>query len=158
MFWTKWQASIPRSIGVRVTLRLAVYLQTVHLGDKPLETHDQHFFQLNICGLTSSLKRGWVCRLQSLVVLASPVILGYKSRATHDHILLSQIPDSPNLEGQFPVFISPSDRVAQLYPPALSSLFVLSYDSQGYGGGILTRLHTESTVGFLNQSIFCLRV
>jgi hypothetical protein len=32
--------------------------------------------------------------------------------------------------------------VAQLYPRALGSLFVASYDSQGYGGGILTRLHT----------------
>jgi hypothetical protein len=28
--------------------------------------------------------------------------------------------------------------VAQLYPPALGSLYVVSYDSQGYGGGILT--------------------
>jgi hypothetical protein len=27
--------------------------------------------------------------------------------------------DSPNLEGQVPVFISPRNRVAQLYPPAL---------------------------------------
>jgi hypothetical protein len=32
--------------------------------------------------------------------------------------------------------------VAQLYPRALGSLFIASYDSQGYGGGILTRLHT----------------
>jgi hypothetical protein len=31
--------------------------------------------------------------------------------------------------------------VAHLYPRALGSLFVASYDSQGYGGGILTRLH-----------------
>jgi hypothetical protein len=32
--------------------------------------------------------------------------------------------------------------VTQLYPRVLGSLFVASYDSQGYGGGILTRLHT----------------
>jgi hypothetical protein len=50
--------------------------------------------------------------------------------------------DSPNLEGQVPVFISPRNRVAQLYSRALGSLFIASYDSQGYGGGILTRLHT----------------
>jgi hypothetical protein len=62
---------------------------------------------------------------------------------TRDHILLSQIRDSPNLEGQVPVFISPRNRVAQLYPPALGSLFVASYDSQGYGGSIRTRLHAE---------------
>jgi hypothetical protein len=39
-----------------------------------------------------------------------------------------------------PVFISPRNRVAQLYPQALGSLFVASYDSQGCGGGIRTRL------------------
>jgi hypothetical protein len=50
--------------------------------------------------------------------------------------------DFPNLEGQVPVFISPRNRVAQLYPRALGSLFVASYDSQDYGGGILTRLNT----------------
>jgi hypothetical protein len=50
-------------------------------------------------------------------------------------VLLSQIQDSPSLEGQFPIFISPRNRVAQLYPQALNSLFVASNDSQGYGGG-----------------------
>jgi hypothetical protein len=35
-----------------------------------------------------------------------------------------------------------SDRVAQLYPQAPGSLFVAFYDSQDYGGGILTHLHT----------------
>jgi hypothetical protein len=35
--------------------------------------------------------------------------------------------------------------VARLYPRALGSLFVASYDSQDYGGGIRTRLHTYST-------------
>jgi hypothetical protein len=53
-----------------------------------------------------------------------------------DHTLLSQIRDFPNLEGQVPVFISPRNRVAQLYPQALGSLFVASYDSQDYGGSI----------------------
>jgi hypothetical protein len=33
--------------------------------------------------------------------------------------LLSQIRDSPNLKGQVPVFISPRNMVAQLYPQAL---------------------------------------
>jgi hypothetical protein len=37
--------------------------------------------------------------------------------------------DSPNLEGQVPVFISPRNKVAQLYPWALGSLYVVSYDS-----------------------------
>jgi hypothetical protein len=37
----------------------------------------------------------------------------------------------PQLGAQVPVFISPRNRVAQLYPRALGSLFVASYDSQG---------------------------
>jgi hypothetical protein len=37
-----------------------------------------------------------------------------------------------------------SDRLS--YPRALGSLYVASYDSQGSGGGILTRLHRECSV------------
>jgi hypothetical protein len=57
---------------------------------------------------------GRVCHLLLLLALASAVIL--ESHGTHDHILLSQIRDSPNLEGYVPVFISPRNSVAQLYP------------------------------------------
>jgi hypothetical protein len=39
--------------------------------------------------------------------------------------------------------------VAQFYPQALGSLFVASYDSLGYGGGIRPRLHT----GFLRVRV-----
>jgi hypothetical protein len=49
---------------------------------------------------------------------------------------------TPNLEDQVPVFISPRNRVAQLYSLAVGFLFVASYDSHGYGGGIRTLLHT----------------
>jgi hypothetical protein len=99
-------------VRIRVTLRLAVYRQSVRLGYKPLETHDQHFsFPTDTCChgpyATSPLKRRWVCNLQLLLVLASAVILGSESRGTHVHILLSQFRDSPNLEDQVPVFISP---------------------------------------------------
>jgi hypothetical protein len=111
-----------RSVRARVALRLAVYRQSVLLVDKPVETHDKYFFQLNICCsspyVTSSLMRGWVCRLQLLLAVASAVILGSDSRRTHDQILLSQIWGSPNLEGEVPVFISSSDRVTQLYTQA----------------------------------------
>jgi hypothetical protein len=51
--------------------------------------------------------RGWVSHLQLLLALASAVILVSESCRTHDHILLSQIRDSPNLEGHVPY----------LYPP-----------------------------------------
>jgi hypothetical protein len=77
-----------------------------------------------------------------LLAISSGVILRSVSSGTHDHILLSQIRDFPNLEGQVHVFISPRNRVAQLHPQELGSLFVASYDCQGYGGGIRLRLHT----------------
>jgi hypothetical protein len=109
-------------------------------------TTNNFIFQLNTCGyspyVTFSPTRGWVCLLRLLLVFASAVILMFESRGTHDHPPLSQIRDFPNLEDQVPVFISPWNRVTQLYPQALSSLFVASYDPQGYGGGIRPRLHT----------------
>jgi hypothetical protein len=44
-----------------------------------------------------------------------------------DHISLSRIRDSPNMEGQIPVFISPRKMVGQLYPQALGSMFVKKF-------------------------------
>jgi hypothetical protein len=38
------RATVEVKVKVKVTLRLAVYRQSVHLGVKPLETHDQIFF------------------------------------------------------------------------------------------------------------------
>jgi hypothetical protein len=71
-----------------------------------------------------------VLSFTTAVGLASVVILG-----------LSQIQDSSNLEGQDPIFVSLRKRVTQLYPQAMGSFFVPSYDSQCYVGGIRTRLH-----------------
>jgi hypothetical protein len=42
--------------------------------------------------------------------------------------------------------------VAQLYPRALGSLFVTSYDSQGCGGGILTHLLWSGVLAADSQS------
>jgi hypothetical protein len=64
-------------------------------------------------------------------------------RAPRDSWPNFTVSDSPNLEGQVLVSVSSRDRVAQLYPQALSYLFIASYDSQGYSGGIRARLHTE---------------
>jgi hypothetical protein len=67
------------------------------------------------------------------LVLTSAVILRSESRGTYDQIFLPQIRDSPNLEeGQVPIFVSTRNRVTQLYPQALGSLFVASYDSQDF--------------------------
>jgi hypothetical protein len=127
------------------------------LATSPLRlTAGNFIFQLNTCGyspyVTSSLERGWVCRLQFLVALASSVILGSDSHEALGHILLSQIRGSPNLEGQVPLFISPRNRVARLYPQALGSLLVASYDSQDYGGGIRPSLRAFIQTALLKTS------
>jgi hypothetical protein len=123
-FTTLWVAKISDlrvrvRVRVRVILRLVVYRQSARLDDRPLGTHYKNFFKLNPWGhspnVTSSLTRGWVRRLQLLLVLASAVILAFESCGTHDHILLFQTGDSSNLEGQVPVFISYRNRVAWFY-------------------------------------------
>jgi hypothetical protein len=54
-------------------------------------TTNNVIFKLNTCGcsfyVTSSLRRGWVCRLQ-LLVLATAVILRSEARGSHYHILI----------------------------------------------------------------------
>jgi hypothetical protein len=45
------------------------------------------------------------------------------------------------------VYLHPShNRASQLYSQAPGSLFVASYDSQGYSRGILTHLHSGPRV------------
>jgi hypothetical protein len=102
--------------------------------------------QVSWCG-APSLTRGRVCNLlvQLLLDLARAVTLGSKSRRTQT-IFYCLIWDSPNLVVQFPVFISPRNGMAQLYPWALGSLSVASYDSQGCGGVILTCLHSRMII------------
>jgi hypothetical protein len=65
---------------------------------------------LSLCNILSDERMG--LSFTTALVLASKAILRSKSRGTHNQIFLSQIRDSPNLEGQVPVFISPRNRVA----------------------------------------------
>jgi hypothetical protein len=51
--------------------------------------------------------KGWACLLQLLLDLVSAVILRSESRGTHDHISLSQIRDSPNVDGKAPFLFLP---------------------------------------------------
>jgi hypothetical protein len=55
--------------------------------------------------------------------------------------------NSSNLEGHVPIFVSPRNRMMQLYSRALGSIYIASYGSQGYGGDILTRLHSCCSLG-----------
>jgi hypothetical protein len=70
-----------------------------------------------------------------------------ESRTTRNHTLLSRL-RLPQLGDQIPLFISSRNRVVQLYPLVLCFLYVAIYDSQGYGGGILTRFHTNHYIDF----------
>jgi hypothetical protein len=56
-----------------------------------------------------------------------------------------QIRDSPNLEGQVTIFISPRNRVAQLYSQVLGSLSVASEDSREVFEPTSTRTDSQLT-------------
>jgi hypothetical protein len=51
--------------------------------------------------------------------------------------------------------VSPNDRVAKLYPQEPNSLFITFYESPGYVGGILTRLHGGTKSRSCSQKITC---
>jgi hypothetical protein len=57
------------------------------------------FSNWTLAAMVLMLTRWWVCRLQLLLVLASAVTLRSEFHGTHDHILLSHIRDSPDLQG-----------------------------------------------------------
>jgi hypothetical protein len=152
--------------GCRLLLQSQSYFMTGGLSPISLSWHhapsdswhSNFTFQLNTCGYspyaTSFLTRGWVCRSQLLLGLASTVILRSESRETHYHILLSQIRDSPNLDDQVHIFISPLNRwagyiprhwVPFLLPPTTHRATVEVYDPRFHMGMIEFFSATDST-------------
>jgi hypothetical protein len=107
------------------------------LASSPSETKTR-FLLLSVAGLlmwSPLLRLGdWII-FCNVIGSRQAVIPGFKSRETNDRILLSQIQDSPKLEGQ----VTPE----QGGPQALFFFFFVdSCDSQGQDVGIRTRLHT----------------
>jgi hypothetical protein len=73
--------------------------------------------QLRICWYgVPSPTRGRVCRLQLLLADNNAVLLRSDSCAAHDHMLLSQIRGSPNLESQIPYLYPPEQGGPIIYP------------------------------------------
>jgi hypothetical protein len=101
----------------------------------PSWAKDQIFVTLS-CGFVEVRYPFWreegVCPLQLLLVLAREVILGSESRWTHDHMLLSQIRDSPNIEGQIPAFI-PQEQDGPVMPPSTGFPFCPLLRLAGWG-------------------------
>jgi hypothetical protein len=123
------------SVKVKVTLRLTVsqsVSQYVLVSSTLVGLATRYYFLSECCCLVSmglSLMRGRVCNLQ----------------CNHSTVRVAQNPKSyftvsseapPTWRARFPYSYPPG--VAQLYPRALGSLYVVSYDLQGYGGDILT--------------------
>jgi hypothetical protein len=121
-----------------------------HLGPKTSFYYSHSVEGFLMWGALSGERTGLSFTLAAC--LASAVILGSETCWTHDHILLTLVRDSSNLEGQVPVFISSRNSVAQLYPQIRQFLFIVSYDSQGYGGGIRTCIHTGCSRQFINRN------
>jgi hypothetical protein len=70
-----------------------------------------------------------------LYIIFSAVIPWSEPRRTHNHTSLSR------LRLRSPSYIA-RDRLAQVYTQAQGSLSIASYDSQGYSGGIQSRLRS----------------
>jgi hypothetical protein len=116
-------------------------------------THLEHIFVfcVIIAGFFLRLTTGRVFNLlkQLLLVLARTVTLGSKSCRTNDHILSSHL-RLPQPGGPGPRIYISQEQGGPIYPPlrTLGPLSIASYDLEGYGDVILTRLHTGQKSSF----------
>jgi hypothetical protein len=140
-------------IGFRLFWERRSVGQSVFVLGPNLEPMTTLLLLSNICGLHALGCPPW---REDGSVIYSYNLLSLSSPSSAELMIISYclMWDSPNLEGQVPVCIPPRNRVTQLYHRALGPLFVASYDSQGYGGGNLTRLHTGQWLSFLRNVLF----
>jgi hypothetical protein len=129
-------------VKVELTLRLKVsqsVSQYVLVSSTLVERATRCYFLSECCCLKFAVLYLWGALSDERTGLQFAVYsLNGPSRSEPVTVLYCLIRDSPNLEGQVPAFTSPRNKVAQLYPRALGSLYIVSYDSQGYSGGILS--------------------
>jgi hypothetical protein len=90
-------------------------------------------FLSEICGLVSVGRFLW----QDGSVICSVITQWSESLKTRNHTLLSHL-RLPQPGGSGSHIYTPQEQVSQLYLLALGSVYIISYDSQGYCGGILT--------------------
>jgi hypothetical protein len=133
MFLPNGHLQYKAAVKVKVILRPTVN-RPVRLGVRHLSgTRDQFFFllkiffrQLRVCYfVVTSPTRGRVCNLLLLLV----------------HILLSKFLSLPQPRQPFPRIYIPQERSGPDIPPGTGFPFRRSYDSQGYGEDILSRLY-----------------
>jgi hypothetical protein len=94
----------------------------------------RHFW-VYYCG-SSSLTRGRVSRLQLILTSPAKLLLNSNPAGLMTIRYCLKMRDSPTGRARFP-YLYPAGPVT---PPASGFLFVTSYNSQSYGGGIRTRL------------------
>jgi hypothetical protein len=112
------------SLEVEVKLRSTVSRPVRLAVRHPYGNRDQFFFlleiffrQLRVCYFVApSLTRGRICYLLLLLVLASQSRSGLSPAGLKTIFYCLNSWDSPNQEGQVPVFISPRNRVPRNIP------------------------------------------
>jgi hypothetical protein len=109
---------------VEVTLRLTVGQSVCLAIEHPCGTCYKILLPVGmllseICGLVSVGRPFW---RENGSAICSVITQWSESLRTRNHTLLSHL-RRPNLEGHVPLFISPRNRVAQLYPRALGCMF-----------------------------------
>jgi hypothetical protein len=140
LLWPLERTSItgqPMSKSRLYVLRLTVS-RPVLLGDRrPSGTRAQFLFlleiffrQLRVCYFVAhSLTRRRLCNLLLLLGLASTV-----PRDSRPYFIVPILETPPNLEGQVPIFLSPRNRAARIFPRAKSKSH---YDRQSVGQFVL---------------------